>query len=82
MHVLAGHLTGAGRLSGSVGTRLADILPWATAKNGIVNSCRPLIRSLGMSDKPWGAILWIAVAAGLAILFVITFFLVEGSMWT
>jgi len=54
----------------------------ARAKRCMLRSCHPIARSLGMSDRPWGALWWIVVAAVLAILFVVTFFLVEGSMWT
>ena len=84
MHLLAHWFTPAEQLAGSIGTRLSDILgrPIARAKRRMLRSCRPIARSLGMSDRPWGAIRWVVVAAVLAILFVVTFFLVEGSMWT
>ena len=76
--------TPGGQLAGSIGARFADILgrSVARAKRYILRSCHPIARSLGMSDGPWGALWWIVVAAVLTILSVITFFRVEGSMWT
>lgn len=72
------------QLAGSTGGRFSDILgrSVARAKRYILLSCHPIARSLGIADRPWGALWWLVVAAVLTILFVITFFLVEGSMWT
>ncbi len=84
MHVFTRRGPLAGQLAGRFGTRLSDILGRyiTRAKRCILRSCYPIARSLGMSDRPWGALWWIVVAAVLTMLFVITFFLVEGSMWT
>ena len=71
-------------VAGSVGTRPGEFLDRlkTRAKRGVLAACRPLILTLGMSDKPWGALLWLVLAVLLALLFVITFVMFEGSMWT
>ena len=67
-----------------VSTRLPGIIDRVLARveRRVLGFCRPTIRSLGMSDRPWGALFWIVVAGLLAVLFVITFIMFEGSMWT
>ena len=80
MHVLTHHVQRAGQHAGSVGTSLTDILE--RTKQAILSRGRPVIRALGMSDKPWSAVFWIVIAVVLAVLFVITFVMSEGSMWT
>ncbi|NNG17583.1 MAG: hypothetical protein HKM89_13995 [Gemmatimonadales bacterium] len=84
MHVLSNHFPRTGQLVEGIGTHPARSLARFTARirRGILRTCRPVARSLGMSDKPWSAVSWILIAVMLALLFVITFVMFEGSMWT
>jgi hypothetical protein len=84
MHNLTPYPIRVGRLTGTLDQRATVILGRLTARarQGILSSCRPVIRSLGTSDWPWAAVFWMVVAALMAMLLVITFILFEGSMWT
>jgi hypothetical protein len=80
MHLLTHHVPQAGQVVGSARSPLVGV--FNRAKLGMLLWCRPVIRSLGMSDTPWGAVFWILLAVVLALLFMVTVVMFEGSMWS